>query len=186
MTTCSVRLGKLLSHSEPITIKFQKEAELVLWFLSCCFRKRCGTSPLQVPTWPRPRGREAGQWPGSTVGSPVLWTDTPSAVGDPLPSAPDGYWHRTAGSLRRGQGAQFIGGPCRANGWFPKALAAREDSSPAESLGTAGGPPEPGGGPGIRRHSGLRGLGGVGAAPSTALAAAVCARDQMRGFSRHG
>lgn len=123
---------------------------------------------------------------GSGVGWGHLLEDTPSTFGGPLPSAPEGYWHCTAGSLRRGQGAQFSGRPCRANVGFPKALAIREDSSHAESLGTAGGAPGPGGCPGIRWRSELRGLGRVGGAPSTPLAAAVCARDQMRGFSLQG
>lgn len=111
----------------------------------------------------------------------------PTALGDPLPSAPGGYGHCTEGSLRLGQGVQFSGSPCRENMEFPKTLASLEDSSShAEPLGTRGRVVEPGSCAEIRGHSGLRGLGGAEGAASTQLAAAVCAKDQIRGFSRQG
>lgn len=102
----------------------------------------------------------------------IFWTSTLSAAGVLLPSAPDGYWNRTSGSLRLGYGAQFSGSPCRVNVEFPKALAAGESSSPSESLGTRSRLIELGC-LGIMWHSGLCALGGVEGALSTALAAAV-------------
>lgn len=104
------------------------------------------------------------------------------AAGDSLPSAPEGYWHGTAGFPCCAQVSGQFGGPCRANVVIPKALATRGGFSHTDSLEIAGLALKPGSSLGIRwRHSGLRGVGGLGAL-SKVLAAAVRARDQMRGF----